>query len=136
MGFLVDTNLWIAIERGDVEPADLHAITKQHPIYLSPVNIAELRYGIELVSNPAEKEKSLRMLRQLRRKPLLRITGETAEIFGKLAAVLYHSGRGASFRIQDLWLASQAIQRDLKLLTGNARDFKDIPGVDWIEVRI
>ena len=136
MGFLVDTNLWIAIERGDLEPADLRAITKQHPIYLSPVNIAELRYGIELVSNPAEKEKSLRMLRQLRRKPLLRITGETAEIFGKLAAVLYQSGRGASFRIQDLWLASQAIQRELKLLTGNARDFKDIPGVDWIEVRI
>ena len=34
MGFLIDTNLWIAIERGKLSAADIHAITPQAPIYL------------------------------------------------------------------------------------------------------
>ncbi len=32
MGFLIDTSLWIAIERGKLGAADIHAITKQAPI--------------------------------------------------------------------------------------------------------
>lgn len=136
MGFLIDTSLWIAVERGDIQPADIHAITRQAPVYLSPVNLAEFRYGIELLANGPTKQNALRMLRKLRRKPLLRITGETGEIFGTLAAKLQQTKRRSDFRIQDLWLAAQAIQRGFKLLTANAKDFKDIPGLDFIEVKI
>jgi hypothetical protein len=32
VGFLIDTNLLIAIERGRLSAADIHAITKQAPI--------------------------------------------------------------------------------------------------------
>jgi predicted nucleic acid-binding protein len=71
----------------------------------------------------------------MRRKPLRRITGETAEVFGVLAAKLSNLGRGVDFRIQDLWLASQAVQRDFTLLTANARDFRDIPGLKLIAVK-
>ena len=49
MGFLIDTNIWIAIERGRLSAADIHAVTGQAPIYLSPVNLAEIRFGIDLV---------------------------------------------------------------------------------------
>jgi predicted nucleic acid-binding protein len=136
VGFLIDTSLWIAIERGDLEPADIHALTHQAPIFLSPVNLAEFRYGIELLAEGPAKQNALRMLRKLRRKPLLRITGETGEVFGTLAAKLRQTRRGSDFRIQDLWLAAQAIQRGFKVLTANARDFKDIPGLDCIEVKI
>jgi predicted nucleic acid-binding protein len=44
VGFLIDTNLWIAVERGQLSPADIHAVTKQATIYLSPVNLAEIRF--------------------------------------------------------------------------------------------
>ena len=49
MGFLIDSNLWIAVERGKLSAADVHAITKQEPVFLSPVNLAEVRFGIELL---------------------------------------------------------------------------------------
>ncbi|HRI16546.1 MAG TPA: hypothetical protein PLX89_26430 [Verrucomicrobiota bacterium] len=101
MGFLVDTNLWIAVERGDLSTADVHAITRQQPVYLSPINDAELRFGIGLMAVERGKQRALAMLR----KALLRITNETAEVFGDLAAQLELAGRGADFRIQDLWLA-------------------------------
>lgn len=39
MGFLIDTNLWISIKRGRLSAADIHAITQQAPVYLSPVKL-------------------------------------------------------------------------------------------------
>lgn len=136
MGFLIDTNLWIAVERGRLQPAVFHAITQQSPVYLSPVNLAEIQFGIDLMSDNKHKQRALRMLRRMRRKPLLRITGDTGEVFGSLAAQLQKSGRGADFRIQDLWLAAQAVQRDFVLLTANARDFEDVPGLKFQVVTI
>ena len=136
MGFLIDTNLWIAVERGRLSAADIHAITRQAPIYLSPVNLAELRFGIGLMKDAKQKQRATSMLRRLRRKPLLRITGETGEVFGTLAAQMQQAGRGASFRIQDLWLAAQAIQRSFTILTANAKDFQDVPGLKFLSVPI
>ncbi len=74
------------------------------PVYLSPINLAEIRFGIELMTNTKQKLRANATLRRLRRKPLLRITGETAEVFGVLAAKLVQTGREVDFRIQDLWL--------------------------------
>ena len=136
MGFLIDTNLWVAVERGTISAADISAITGQQPIYLSPVNLAEIRFGIELMSNARQKQRAMAALRRMRRKPLLRITRETAEVFGVVAAKLIRLGRGASFRVQDLWLASQALQRDFTVLTANPKDFKDVPELKVVAVKL
>jgi predicted nucleic acid-binding protein len=136
VGFLIDTSLWIAVERGKLSAADIHAITRQAPIYLSPVNVAEIRYGIELMKDARQKQRAMTMLRRMLRKPLLRITSETGVVFGMIAAKLSQAGRGAEFRIQDLWLASQAIQRGFTILTANAKDFTDVPGLKCVVVKV
>lgn len=135
MGFLIDTNIWIAIERGRLSAADIHAVTRQAPIYLSPVNLAEIRFGIDLMADAKQKHRAMAMLRRMRRKPLLRIGAVTAEVFGMLAAQLTKSGHGHGCRIQDLWLAAQAIERKLTLLTANAKDFRDVPGLKFLAVK-
>ena len=134
MGWLIDTNIWIAVERGTLAAADVHAITRQEPVYLSPVNIAEIRFGLELLSG-LRKQRATAMLRRLHRKPQLRITIQTAETFGLLAAKIKKAGRDPHVRVNDLWLAAQAIQRDLRLLTSNARDFADIPGLKVVVLK-
>jgi predicted nucleic acid-binding protein len=96
------------------------------------VNLAEIRFGIELMSDARQRQKVMTMLRRMRRKPLLRIGAETAEVFGTLAARLTKSGRGHDFRVQDLWLAAQAIERKFTLLTADARDFRDVPGLKFL----
>lgn len=136
MGFLIDTNLWIAIERGRLSAADIYAITRQAPVYLSPVNLAEIRFGIELMTDAKSRQRATASLRRMRRKPLLPITGGTAEVFGVLVAKLTQSGRGAGFRIQDLWLAAQAVQRDFTILTANAKDFQDVPDLKFVVVKV
>ncbi len=134
MGFLIDTGLWIDIERGRLSAADIHAMTRQAPVYLSPVNLAEIRFGIERMADAKQKHKAMTMLRRMRRKPLLRIGAETAEVFGVLAAALAKSGRGHEFRVEDLWLAAQAVEHKFMLLTVNVKDFKDVPGLKLVAV--
>lgn len=126
MGWLIDTSLWIAVERGVLGAADIAAVTRQEPVYLSPVNLAEIQFGLELLPAGAKKQKAAAALRRLRRKPQLRITLETAEVFGRIAARLKKERRDPNVRVNDLWLAAQAIQRSFKLLTSNPKDFKDI----------
>ena len=136
MGWLIDTSIWIAVERGALGAADVHAVTRQEPVYLSPVNLADLRFGLELLPAGALKQRASAALRRLRRKPQLRITLDTAEVFGRLAAALRRSRRHPHVRINDLWLAAQAIQGDLKLLTSNPRDFADIPDLKMVALRL
>lgn len=136
MGWVIDTSLWIAVERGALGAADIHAITQQEPVYLSPVNIAEIQFGLELLKPGAQRQRALAMIRRLRRKPQLRITIDTAETFGRLAARLKRAGRDPYVRINDLWLAAQAIERDCRLLTANARDFADIHGLRLVALKL
>lgn len=132
MGFLIDTCVWIDVEQGRLAPADVATVTGQAPVFLSPVTLAELRFGAEAAIDPDTRAKRLAALQRLRGKPLLAIDAGTAEVFGYLAAALKAAGRGHRYRVQDLWLASQAVQHGYALLTRNRRDFEDIPGLDLV----
>ena len=91
--------------------------------------------GVELMGDQNQRFKSSATLRRLKRKPMLRIEWESEEAFGTLAPQLGKAGRGHEFRVQDLWLAAQAIHRRFKLLTQNEKDFKDIPGLDLVVMK-
>ena len=40
-------------------------------------------------------------------------------------------GRGwPAHRVQDIWIAAQAIQHGLRLMSYNRKDFDDVPGLD------
>jgi hypothetical protein len=136
VGWLVDTSLWIAVERGTLSAADVHAITQQEPVYLSPINVAEIVMGLESLRPGAQKQRAAAMLRRLRRKPQLRITVSTAETFGRLSARIRKAGRDPRVRINDLWLAAQAVEREYRLLTANAKDFRDIPDLQMTVVKL
>ena len=132
MGFLVDTCVWIDVERGALAPADVAVLTASEPVFISPVTLAELRFGADSARDPGVRQRRLVALRRLARRPLLPIDGTTGDIFGSLAAQISAAGRQHRYRVQDLWLASQALQHDCRLLTRNPRDFEDIPGLDLV----
>jgi predicted nucleic acid-binding protein len=134
MGFLIDTCIWIDVEQGNLSPADIAEVTGNEPVYLSPITIAELKFGAECAATPAIRQQRLASLARIRKKPYLLIDDTTGEVFGSLAAHLKMSGKTHRPRIQDLWLASQAIQHGFTLLTRNLRDFEDIPGLPVLTV--
>jgi predicted nucleic acid-binding protein len=136
MGFLVDTCVWIDVEGGSLAPADVAALTQSDPVFISPVTLAELRFGAEIAPDPGTRQRRLAALRRLARRPLLPIDGVTGDIFGSLAAQIKAAGRQHRYRVQDLWLASQALQHGFRFLTRNPRDFEDIPGLNLVLYRL
>jgi predicted nucleic acid-binding protein len=132
MGVIVDTCIWIDVERGTVSPADVARYTKDEPVFISPVTIAELSYGSEVAASEPIRQKRLAALQRMKNKPSLHIDGETGVIFGSMSAYLKKAGRAANYRIQDVWIGSQAIQYGYRLLTRNHSDFQDLPGLELI----
>jgi predicted nucleic acid-binding protein len=128
VGFLIDTGVWIDVERGLLTPADVAPLTGNESVYLSPITIAELRFGAEVAKEPGIRQRRLAVLHRIRRKPLVVVDAVTGDIFGSLAAQISAAGQHR-YRVQDLWLASQAIQHSYRFLTRNRRDFEDIPGL-------
>ena len=132
----MDTCVWIDVEQGVLAPADVEALTQGEPIFMSPVTLAELRFGAEITPDPGIRQQRLAALRRLERKPLLYIDGTTGNIFGTLAAQIKAAGRQHRYRVQDLWLASQALQHACRLLTRNHHDFEDIPGLSFVSYQL
>ncbi len=132
MGFLIDTCIWVDVERGRISPQDVSYYTGKEPVFISPVSIAELTYGAEIAQDESIRQKRIAALNRLKKKPVLIIDETTGDIFGRLSAALIRQGRGARFRIQHIWLASQAIQHGYKFLTLNKKDFMDIQGLDLV----
>ena len=136
MGFLIDTCIWIDVERGTLSPTDVAVITGAYPVFISPVTIAELKFGVENTGNADLRQKRMAALNRFKTKPLLTIDESTGEIFGDLAFQIRKNGSRHQYRVQDLWLASQAIQHGYRFLTHNRKDFADIPGLDlvvWVD---
>ena len=136
MGILIDTCLWVDVDRGVISPGDVASLTGSEPVYISPVTIAELSFGIEMTRDEGIKQKRIAAVNRLKKKPVLLIDELTGDLFGKIASVLHKSGRGADFRVQDLWLASQAIQNGFALMTRNEKDFRDIPGLSLLTYKL
>jgi predicted nucleic acid-binding protein len=136
VGVIIDTCVWIDVERGSVSPADVARSTGEEPVFISPISIAELACGAENAPTQPLRQKRLAALNRLKKKPTIVIDEETGAIFGSLAAQLRKSGRDAEFRVQDVWIASQAIQHGHRLLTRNPGDFEDIPGLDLVLIGV
>ena len=132
MGWLIDTCIWIEVERGRLRPEDVSLITGEEEVFLSPVTISELQYGVEMASDAGIRQARQKSVDVLKKKPLLWIDDETGAIHGRLAASVRMAGRQSDYRVMDLWLAAQAIQHNFRLLTLNARDFMDIPGLNLL----
>jgi len=132
MGVILDTSIWVDVERGRLAPADVASVTGAEPVYLAPPVIAELQYGVHRAPDAASRNRRASALARIRRKPCLIIDRETGEFFGRLAADGDSRGKPSAHRVNDLWLAALAIQRGLKIATQNERDFADIPGLDLV----
>ncbi len=48
MGVVIDTCIWVDVERGKLSPADVQGFTGSEPVFMTPVTIAELTYGAEV----------------------------------------------------------------------------------------
>jgi len=135
MGFVIDTCIWVDVERGKISPMDVEVFTGQDPVFITPATIAELTVGMEMSKDETIRRKRQAALNRLKKKPMLIIDEITGDIFGRIAHGLLISSKSHKHRINDIWIASLTIQHDFKLLSRNVRDFSDIEGLQLVEFK-
>ena len=129
MGMIFDTSIWVGLASGQISSQAVLKVAGDEQVYISAISLGELTFGVESCSDPATRMLRIRSLRSLQQRPVLDVTSLTASAFGILAAFMKQSGRSPRTRVNDLWIAAQAIENDYALMTVNLKDFEGLPGL-------
>jgi predicted nucleic acid-binding protein len=128
LGALIDTGVWIALEKNELEISALNATARGLLAFTSPIVVGEMKHGVERAFTPIQRKSRQDALDLIVRHPVIAIDSSIAIQWGVLSAQLAMQG-ATRRRSQDLWLAATAIVHQLCLITLNPRDFSDIPGL-------
>lgn len=130
--FLLDTNVCISLMRDDnVQLNDRFGSCPENELFLSSIVVTELSYGVAKSRYQEENNQALLEFYTLI-PSVIDFTSEDAEMFGVIRA--YLEKEGTPIGLLDLQIASQALTRNLTVVTHNTSEFSRIPGlkvIDW-----
>jgi predicted nucleic acid-binding protein len=129
MAWLLDTNILSELRRLKPEPKVL-AFVAGHPleeIYISAVTLAELRFGIELLSEGSSRREELNHWLTHKIRPMFdqRVLPVTEDIMLRWR-VMVEEGRkaGHTFSQPDLIIAATALHHGFTIVTRDRSDFE------------
>jgi hypothetical protein len=129
MAWLLDTNILSELRRLKPEPKVLEFIAN-HPLeelYISAVTLAELRFGIELLSHGTSRRDELNSWLTQKIRPMFdrRVLPVTEDIMFRWR-VAVEEGRkaGHTFSQPDLIIAATALHHGLTVVTRDRSDFE------------
>jgi tRNA(fMet)-specific endonuclease VapC len=124
---LLDTNAYSAFRRGHEFVAE--QVRNSEEVLLSIVVVGELLFGFR---NGSRYEENARALSDFLGDPsvrLLSVTWDTADLFGRLSAVLRKKGR--PIPTNDIWIAAHAMEASADLISSDPH-FGHIDGLPWV----
>jgi predicted nucleic acid-binding protein len=130
---IVDTCVWIDVSKGAIDLDSIYKVAGSDLIHVSAITLGELEYGAQIPNDARERAERTALLRAVERMPVLEVTRGTAQSFGLLAIMMKHAGRNPRPRYNDLWIAAQAHEHHLTLLTSNPDDFRALDVIEVIE---
>ena len=126
MGALIDTSIFIAIERGDLALEQVQG--RADEVALSVVTASELLHGVERADTPLRRHKRERFVEAvLGIIPVVPVDLEIARVHARLTAHL--AMLGATIGIHDAWIAATALAGGHAVVTRNVREFERVDGL-------
>jgi predicted nucleic acid-binding protein len=126
MAYVLDTNVLVDLYKGQpVVSARVRAATYGGPLFINPVVLAELLGGYHRMPGGKKKQDYQKNLHDLLATFTVEpITAESAECFARLK--VQQEQAGFALADQDLWIASTAMTKGLRLVTRDS-DFSRVP---------
>ncbi len=135
MGVLIDTDLLIAYERGQLDVARRVKGREEEAFFLSVITASELLHGVERAIDPAVRARRLAFVEAvLARFPILDIDLGVARAHATLWGPL--AQQGAMIGVHDSWIAATGLAHDLTVVTANEAEFGRAPGLrveNWLD---
>ncbi len=130
MGLVLDTNIFIAAEKGRLDPTRFEALSEYGEAYISAVTVSELLAGVQLARSAESRvQRSAFVEGVLSNVPVLDFTEEVARVYATLYAHFLKPRKKSPGNVYDLQIAATAIAHGYAVLTHNVRDFKKVPGL-------
>lgn len=127
---LLDTNCYARYLTGDEKV--LTVIGRADTVYLSVIVIGELLVGFKRGSREQDNKLFLEAFISKLKVEILEINIETSEVYAEVKNMLKRSGN--PIPTNDLWIASQAIENGIVVVTYD-KHFRMIPGLrTWDEL--
>jgi tRNA(fMet)-specific endonuclease VapC len=125
--YLLDTSVAILVRDG--APGMREKLSQLSPMLLSIVTRVELEGGVHRAAADS-KARRARLDALLRAVPTIPFDDACASEYGEIVASAGYSRR----KLLDRMIASQALVHGATLITRNAQDFADIPGLSVLVV--
>ena len=122
MGFLVDTSIFIAWERGKLSGEEVLRSAAEQPVSLASITASELLHGVHRAEGATRRLRREQFVeRLLALFPIVPFDLKCARTHSRIWADLKRSGQlvGA----HDLLIAATALTHDLTVATRNEREF-------------
>ena len=136
MKYLIDTNILSEMtkKQPDNSVVKWFENTANADMFISVISVGELVYGVAKLSDGNKKIELSAWLKDLIHEGFDdRIVGigiDIMQVWGEISAKLTRS-----LPKLDTLIAASAIACDMTVVTGNVRDFKDIPGLKFFNPR-
>lgn len=136
LGVVLDSSVVIEAERQRLDVArflkHLSMRIGEREAALCAISVAELAHGIHRADTAERRQARRAFLDDLKATvPVYPITGETAEVVGKINAE--SSQKGVIIPLDDLLIGACALERGYAIATRNLRHFRMIPALKVIE---
>jgi tRNA(fMet)-specific endonuclease VapC len=130
---LIDSSVFIAGERGQIDLADLLASLSGEPLALSAVTASELLHGLHRARTIAQRERRNAYIETIfAQMMVLAFDLTVALVHSAVSAELDRTGRQVG--AHDLMIAATAMAHDYRIATRDLRSFAKIPGLETVKI--
>ncbi|MFY9820165.1 MAG: type II toxin-antitoxin system VapC family toxin [Thermoanaerobaculia bacterium] len=128
MALLIDTSIFIAMERSGGDLSDLLQELGDEPVALSAITASELLHGVHRADSAVRRSRREAFVEKiLAAFPVIPFNLEMARIHSRIWADL--QAEGVVIGAHDLLIAATALVQDRIVATGNPRHFGRVPGL-------
>ncbi len=129
MGLLIDTSVFIQIERSGEGLETLLESVGNESVFLAAISASELLHGVHRANAAVRRDRRERFVESIfALAPILPFDMEVARVHSRLWADL--SARGQMIGAHDLLIAATGVTHEHTVMTGNAREFGRVPGLE------
>ncbi|MBI4304731.1 MAG: PIN domain-containing protein [Chloroflexi bacterium] len=129
MAYLIDTSIWIRLERDRKRPRDVRELIPGESFALAAITASEILVGVHKAKSPDQRIRRQRFVETiLQIAPVEEFDLPVARVHAELAAELDENG--IAIGSHDLLIAATARAKGYVVLTHNPREFKRVPGLE------
>jgi tRNA(fMet)-specific endonuclease VapC len=131
VGTLIDTSVFIAVERGQLDVARLRGEDEDEPVAMAAITAAELLHGVHRMKSAVGRTRVERSVeRMLALFPAIPFDLDVARVHARIGAELAASGTTVGDHY--LLIASTAVWLDYRVATRDLRSFPKIRDLDLV----